>query len=70
MKAIRTEVTLVWRKSSYSDEEGDLCVEIAACPATVHVRDSKLAPSAGPQFAVAAPAWVAFVAYVHASPVG
>ncbi|MGJ5759612.1 DUF397 domain-containing protein [Streptomyces galbus] len=32
---------LTWGKSSYSDDEGGNCVEVAATPATVHIRDSK-----------------------------
>ncbi|MEV6792555.1 DUF397 domain-containing protein [Streptomyces sp. NPDC051320] len=52
---------LMWIKSSYSNTEGGDCVEVAACPATVHVRDSKLAES--PQLAVPAPAWAAFLVY-------
>lgn len=32
---------LSWYKSSYSDSEGAECVEIAAAPSAVHVRDSK-----------------------------
>ncbi|MDI9886868.1 DUF397 domain-containing protein [Streptomyces sp. HNM0645] len=35
------EVAYAWRKSSHSGGEGGACVEIAACPTTVHVRDSK-----------------------------
>jgi hypothetical protein len=34
----------VWRKSSYSANNGD-CVEVAATPADVHVRDTKDRPS-------------------------
>lgn len=55
------EVALSWYKSSYSGDAGDSCVEIAACPTTVHIRDSK--DKAGPQLAVPAGAWAAFVAY-------
>jgi hypothetical protein len=55
------EVALPWRKSSYSGPEGDSCVEIATCPTTVHIRDSK--DKAGPQLAVPADAWTAFVTY-------
>ncbi|WP_329394211.1 DUF397 domain-containing protein [Streptomyces lydicus] len=55
------EVALPWHKSSYSGGDGDDCIEIAACPTTVHVRDSK--DKDGPQLAVPAPAWAAFVAY-------
>jgi hypothetical protein len=30
-----------WRKSSYSDEEGGQCVELADLTATIGIRDSK-----------------------------
>ncbi|CAM5513426.1 hypothetical protein GCM10010253_44480 [Streptomyces badius] len=50
-----------WRKSSYSASEGGACVEIAAHPAAVHVRDSK--DIEGPTFTVAPSAWSAFAAY-------
>ena len=52
---------LTWFKSSYSDSEGSACVEVAACPAAVHIRDSKLI--GGPELAVAAPTWGAFVSH-------
>ncbi|MFD7104920.1 DUF397 domain-containing protein [Streptomyces celluloflavus] len=52
---------LVWFKSSYSSGDGDSCVEIATSPTTVHIRDSK--NTAGPQLAVPADAWTAFVTY-------
>ena len=55
------EVALSWRKSSYSGSSGDDCIEIAPSPTTIHIRDSK--DKAGPQLAVPAPAWAAFVAY-------
>ncbi|MCL7494296.1 MULTISPECIES: DUF397 domain-containing protein [Streptomyces] len=55
------EVALSWYKSSYSSGDGDSCVEIATCPTTVHIRDSK--DKAGPQLAVPADAWAAFVTY-------
>ncbi|MFV2118656.1 DUF397 domain-containing protein [Streptomyces sp. Act-28] len=54
---------LVWFKSSYSSSgngEED-CVEVAATPGTVHVRDSKNAD--GPRLAVTARAWAGFVTY-------
>ena len=35
------EVALSWHKSSHSSNESAECVEIAASPGTVHVRDSK-----------------------------
>ncbi|CAL9367093.1 DUF397 domain-containing protein [Streptomyces sp. enrichment culture] len=52
---------LVWRKSSYSSEEGGECVEVAARPATVHVRDSKDTTRA--PLAVEPTAWAAFVEF-------
>ena len=54
---------LAWFKSSYSDgNEGDSCVEVAATPGTVHVRDSKYR-DASPRLAVAPEAWAGFVTY-------
>ncbi|WP_344046899.1 DUF397 domain-containing protein [Streptomyces thermoalcalitolerans] len=32
---------LTWFKSSYSGNEGGACLEVAAAPGAVHVRDSK-----------------------------
>jgi hypothetical protein len=52
---------LAWRKSSYSSEEGGECVEVAASPGTVHVRDSKDATRAS--LAVTPTAWTAFVQF-------
>ncbi|MEV4007249.1 DUF397 domain-containing protein [Actinomadura sp. NPDC049753] len=37
---------ITWRKSTHSDETGGHCVELAALPHAVGVRDSK-APDAG-----------------------
>ncbi|MFI8191036.1 DUF397 domain-containing protein [Streptomyces sp. NPDC085946] len=52
----------VWFKSSYSSgSEGDSCVEVAAGPATVHVRDSKNAE--GPRLAFTPAAWDGFLPY-------
>ncbi|MFB6552419.1 DUF397 domain-containing protein [Streptomyces sp. NPDC056405] len=60
------ETDLAWFKSSYSSSsEGDSCVEIATEPGTVHVRDSKNRPDAGPRLAVAAGAWADFVTAVR-----
>ncbi|WP_251074461.1 DUF397 domain-containing protein, partial [Streptomyces sp. ISL-12] len=54
---------LAWFKSSYSSgPEGDSCVEIAAAPGAVHVRDSKYIQ--GPRLALAPSAWADFVPYV------
>jgi hypothetical protein len=53
---------LEWFKSSYSSSsEGDSCVEVAAAPCAVHVRDSKNLP--GPQLAFTSQAWAHFVPY-------
>jgi hypothetical protein len=53
---------LVWFKSSHSSgNEGDSCVEVAASPGTVHVRDSK--NMQGPSLGFAPGAWADFVAY-------
>jgi hypothetical protein len=49
---------LKWFKSSYSDDEGGACVEVALS-AAVHVRDSKT--PASPELHIAAAAWAAFV---------
>ncbi|WP_455361609.1 DUF397 domain-containing protein [Streptomyces sp. SYSU K21746] len=52
---------LEWFKSSYSGSNNNDCVEVAATPGTVHVRDSK--NTQGPQLAVTPAAWSDFVAY-------
>ncbi|MEU3754124.1 DUF397 domain-containing protein [Streptomyces olivoreticuli] len=52
---------LAWFKSSYSGGAGGECVEIAATPHTVHIRDSKHAH--GPQLAVPTTAWADFISY-------
>ncbi|MCY0936746.1 DUF397 domain-containing protein [Streptomyces sp. H34-S4] len=46
-----------WFKSSYSSDEGDACVEVAACATQVHVRDSKVTD--GPVLDLAPAAWAA-----------
>ncbi|MFF8283834.1 DUF397 domain-containing protein [Streptomyces albus] len=53
---------LEWTKSSYSSDDGPSCVEVAATPGTVHVRDSKNV--AGPRLTVPAGVWADFVASV------
>jgi hypothetical protein len=52
---------LNWFKSSYSDNEGGDCVEVAFST-TIHVRDSK--NPAGPELHLTAAAWSAFVRLV------
>ncbi|MFF7265552.1 DUF397 domain-containing protein [Streptomyces sp. NPDC008159] len=64
MKAVESEQALPqlsWRKSSYSSEEGGQCVEVATCPHTVYVQDSKDRARAG--LAVGPDAWAVFVGY-------
>ncbi|MCX4628961.1 DUF397 domain-containing protein [Streptomyces sp. NBC_01443] len=53
-----------WFKSSYSDS-GDIndCVEVAATPGMVLVRDSKVLD--GPQLALTPQAWAGFVSYAR-----
>jgi Domain of unknown function (DUF397) len=57
-------LALEWIKSSYSTDEGPDCVEVAAAPARIMVRDSK--NPAGPRLALAPAAWVTFLPYVAA----
>ncbi|MFJ1783389.1 DUF397 domain-containing protein [Streptomyces anulatus] len=54
---------LTWFKSSYSTNDGPDCVEVAAAPATIHVRDSKYLPADGPRLGFAPAAWADFVTY-------
>ncbi|GAA2409798.1 DUF397 domain-containing protein [Streptomyces glaucosporus] len=52
---------LEWIKSSHSSNDGPDCVEVAATPGTVHVRDSK--DVQGPRLAFTPEAWDSFVSY-------
>ncbi|MFF0075885.1 DUF397 domain-containing protein [Streptomyces sp. NPDC005494] len=52
--------TLHWCKSSYSGSDGGDCVEVAAGPGAVFVRDSK-AGGDGPVLRVGHGGWEAFV---------
>ncbi|WP_031507936.1 DUF397 domain-containing protein [Streptomyces megasporus] len=54
---------LPWFKSSYSGTSGGECVEVAAVPGTVHVRDSK--NTHGPVLRFPAEGWAAFVAHAR-----
>lgn len=54
---------LIWFKSSYSTNDGPSCVEVAAAPATIHVRDSKQLPTHGPHLGFTPAAWADFVTY-------
>ncbi|GLX21161.1 DUF397 domain-containing protein [Streptomyces lavendulae] len=53
-----------WIKSSYSGSDGDACVEVAATPATVHVRDSKVED--GPVLDLGPASWAALTGWVSA----
>ncbi|MEU3304972.1 DUF397 domain-containing protein [Streptomyces sp. NPDC006678] len=52
---------LEWFKSSYSSEQGGACVEVAAHPTAVHVRDSK--NPGGPMLTLAPGVWSSFAAF-------
>ncbi|MDT0428395.1 DUF397 domain-containing protein [Streptomyces salyersiae] len=52
------EVAVAWTKSTYSGDQG-ACVEVAAYPHAVHVRDSK--DLTVPALTVSPAAWTAFV---------
>jgi hypothetical protein len=52
---------LEWTKSSYSSNDGPDCIEVAAAPGTVMVRDSK--DPDGARFAFTPEAWASFLAY-------
>ncbi|MET7360409.1 DUF397 domain-containing protein [Streptomyces sp. NPDC005562] len=55
---------LKWFKSSYSDDEGGNCLEVARDRGEfLHIRDSKL--PASPEITVTAPAWSAFIGAVQ-----
>ncbi|MFI6087386.1 DUF397 domain-containing protein [Streptomyces sp. Je 1-332] len=56
-------LSVPWRRSSYSNGMGGECVEVAARPAVIAVRDSK-APS-GPHITMGARPWAAFLDAVH-----
>lgn len=56
--------TIRWQKSTYSGD-GSNCVEIAATPTTVHIRDSK--NSTGPRLTVTPSAWADFLPFAATS---
>ncbi|APS19887.1 hypothetical protein TK78_13620 [Streptomyces sp. Tue 6075] len=57
-------VTSRTRSTSTRCGEGEDCVEVATCPHTVHVRDSRVTD--GPTFAVAPAAWTTFLGHAAA----
>ncbi|MFC4609076.1 DUF397 domain-containing protein [Streptomyces maoxianensis] len=68
LRGARLEVAVARRKSSRSSGEGCDCVEVAICPAPIHVRDTKV--SHGPRLAVTPASWSAFVSYARRHPTG
>ncbi|WP_344383533.1 DUF397 domain-containing protein [Streptomyces thermolineatus] len=60
-ESMQTGPILAWFKSSYSGGEGGDCVEVAASPGAVHVRDSK--DRTGPVLSFTADEWAAFVEF-------
>ncbi|MEU1528819.1 DUF397 domain-containing protein [Streptomyces fagopyri] len=56
---------LKWYKSSYSTNDGPECVEVAATPHTIHIRDSK--NTHGPRLAFTPDRWTAFVTFAVTS---
>ncbi|MFF0836899.1 MULTISPECIES: DUF397 domain-containing protein [unclassified Streptomyces] len=53
---------LVWFKSSYSGSEGGQCLEVAATPQAIHVRDSKQQPAEEHTLRLSPATWAAFTA--------
>lgn len=58
---MKAATELAWFKSTHSSGEGGDCVEVATCPHTVHVRDSK--DTNRPSVAVGSETWAAFVGF-------
>ncbi|MFD7474359.1 DUF397 domain-containing protein [Streptomyces sp. NPDC059837] len=52
---------LAWFKSSYSSSASGDCVEVATCPQTIHVRDSK--NTDGPHLTLSPTTWAGFLTY-------
>ncbi|MEU6070480.1 MULTISPECIES: DUF397 domain-containing protein [Streptomyces] len=57
---------LQWFKSTYSDDEGGQCLEVAPTPRTIHIRDSKNNPEDGPTLLVTPASWAAFTTSLKA----
>ncbi|MBO0652636.1 DUF397 domain-containing protein [Streptomyces triculaminicus] len=59
---------LAWLKSSYSDNVGGNCIEVATLPDVIHVRDSKLElRERGPRLTIPPQTWGRFIAELRAS---
>ncbi|MCT9006421.1 DUF397 domain-containing protein [Streptomyces rhizosphaerihabitans] len=59
LKASAADARPEWIKSSYSTADGPDCVEVAAVPARILVRDSKNPD--GPRLSLAPTSWAAFL---------
>ncbi|MGA4849613.1 DUF397 domain-containing protein [Streptomyces sp. G5(2025)] len=63
--------SLAWFKSSYSGGEGE-CLELAATPTAIHIRDSKhgtgtgTGTGTGPTLHLSPAAWTAFLPHATA----
>ncbi|MET9482160.1 DUF397 domain-containing protein [Streptomyces sp. NPDC006638] len=67
MISVSSPPGVMWRKSSYSSDNGGDCLEIASgFPGIVPVRDSK-APE-GPVLMLSTHAWAGFVAFAAGVP--
>ncbi|KAB1144253.1 DUF397 domain-containing protein [Streptomyces luteolifulvus] len=54
---------LQWFKSTYSGSEGGECLEVAATPQHIHIRDSKHTPEDAPTLQVTPATWTAFTKF-------
>ncbi|MFE9938174.1 DUF397 domain-containing protein [Streptomyces hirsutus] len=54
-----SNIALEWFKSSYSGSEGGQCLEVAAHPTAIHIRDSKTLGA--PHLTVTPETWTAFL---------
>ncbi|MFF0463443.1 DUF397 domain-containing protein [Streptomyces mexicanus] len=59
--SLKRSSELEWIKSSYSTDDGPSCVEVAAIPDLVLVRDSK--NPIGPRLTLTPTTWSAFLPY-------
>lgn len=57
-------IDLTWFKSSYSGTSGGDCVEVAAAPRAVYVRDSKIT-GGGPVLRIGRGGWDSFMPFVR-----
>ncbi|MEV8595096.1 DUF397 domain-containing protein [Streptomyces sp. NPDC052012] len=64
LNASATSTKPEWIKSSYSTSDGPDCVEVAAIPSHILVRDSKNPD--GPRLALAPATWATFLPYASA----